>query len=251
MPAGDHHPPDPWVELGRLAEQIAAGAGVGALVPAWRRRSRGEKRWPVTVSVAVAIVLQMTLADSLTKPLPHYLLPTLEGALGVALVAVNPVRIERGGPLARMGSIALIVLITAANAISAVVLIRAILEALPNTASAGPLLASGASIWATNVIAFGLWYWEFDRGGPVHRAEGTRMFPDLMFPQMATPHLAPRNWRPYFIDYLYLAFTNATAFSPTDVMPLSRWAKITMAVQSGVSVALGALVIARAVNILK
>jgi hypothetical protein len=193
----------------------------------------------------------MTLSDSLTKPLPHALLPTLEGALGIALIVVNPVRIERGGPVARMGSIALIVLITAANAISAVVLIRAILEALPNTASAGPLLASGASIWATNVIAFGLWYWEFDRGGPVHRAEGTRMFPDLMFPQMATPHLAPRNWRPYFIDYLYLAFTNATAFSPTDVMPLSRWAKITMAVQSGVSVALGALVIARAVNILK
>jgi hypothetical protein len=251
MPADGHHPPDPWAELGRLGEQIAAVRGVDALVPAWRRRSRGEQRWPVTVSVVVAIVLQMTLSDSLTKPLPHALLPTLEGALGIALIVVNPVRIERGGPVARMGSIALIVLITAANAISAVVLIRAILEALPNTASAGPLLASGASIWATNVIAFGLWYWEFDRGGPVHRAEGTRMFPDLMFPQMATPHLAPRNWRPYFIDYLYLAFTNATAFSPTDVMPLSRWAKITMAVQSGVSVALGALVIARAVNILK
>jgi hypothetical protein len=251
MPADGHHPPDPWAELGRLGEQIAAVRGVDALVPAWRRRSRGEQRWPVTVSVVVAIVLQMTLSDSLTKPLPHALLPTLEGALGIALIVVNPVRIERGGPVARMGSIALIVLITAANAISAVLLIRAILEALPNTASAGPLLASGASIWATNVIAFGLWYWEFDRGGPVHRAEGTRMFPDLMFPQMATPHLAPRNWRPYFIDYLYLAFTNATAFSPTDVMPLSRWAKITMAVQSGVSVALGALVIARAVNILK
>ena len=251
MPADGHHPPDPWAELGRLGEQIAAVRGVDALVPAWRRRSRGEQRWPVTVSVVVAIVLQMTLSDSLTKPLPHALLPTLEGALGIALIVVNPVRIERGGPVARMGSIALIVLITAANAISAVLLIRAILEALPNTASAGPLLASGASIWATNVIAFGLWYWEFDRGGPVHRAEGTRMFPDLMFPQMATPHLAPRNWRPYFIDYLYLAFTNATAFSPTDVMPLSRWAKITMAIQSGVSVALGALVIARAVNILK
>jgi hypothetical protein len=243
--------PDPWTELGRLAEQIAGGAGVGALVPAWRRRSRGEKRWPVTVAVVAAVVLQLQLSDSLTKPLPHSLLPTLEGALGIALIVVNPVRIERGGLVARMGSIALIVLITAANAISAILLIRAILEALPMTATAGPLLASGASIWGTNVIAFGLWYWELDRGGPVLRAEGTRMFPDLMFPQMATPHLAPRNWRPYFIDYLYLSFTNATAFSPTDVMPLSRWAKIAMAIQSGLSLALGALVIARAVNILK
>ncbi len=235
----------------RLADQVKAGRLVGGFVPAWRRRSRGEKRWPVTVSVAVAIVLQLLLSDSLTKPLPHSLLPTLEGALGIALILVNPVRIERGGPVARAGSIVLIMLITAANAISAVLLIRAIILALPDTASAGPLLASGASIWATNVIAFGLWYWEFDRGGPVHRAEGTREYPDLMFPQMVSPQLAPPDWRPYFVDYLYLSFTNATAFSPTDVMPLSRWAKATMAVQSAVSLAMGALVIARAVNILK
>ena len=137
----------------------------------------------------------------------------------------------------RAASIALIVLISAANAVSAILLIRAILETLPSTAHAAPLLASGASIWATNVIAFGLWYWEFDRGGPVRRAEGTAQHPDLMFPQMASPELAPPGWEPYFVDYLYLSFTNATAFSPTDVMPLARWAKMTMAVQSAVSLA--------------
>jgi hypothetical protein len=208
----------------------------------------------VSTSVIVAIVLQILLADSLNKPLPHYLLPVLEGALLVGLSIANPWRIERGGNIARAASIALIVLITAANAGSAILLVRAIVEALPSTAQAGPLLASGASIWATNVIAFGLWYWEFDRGGPVERAMGGGNMrpPDFLFPQMGLKQdLVPQNWEPHFIDYLYLSFTNATAFSPTDVMPLARWSKCTMAVQSGVALLVGVLVIARAVNILK
>ena len=186
-----HRLPDPWGELMHLADQVAASRAVGAVVPAWRRRTRGEHRWPVTLSVIAAIVLQILLPDMLTQPLPHALMPALEGALGVALSIANPVRIERRGPVVRTAAIGLIVLISAANAVSAVLLIRAILKTLPATAQAGPLLASGASIWATNVIAFGLWYWEFDRGGPVHRAEGTRQHPDLMFPQMVSPELAP------------------------------------------------------------
>jgi hypothetical protein len=249
--AGGRGGADPWSELTRLAEQVAAGRGVGAVVPAWRRRTRGERRWPVTLSVIAAIVLQILLPNTLTQPLPHWLMPALEGALGISLNIANPVRIERRGPIVRAASIALIVLISAANAVSAVLLIRAILLTLPTTAQATPLLTSGASIWATNVIAFGLWYWEFDRGGPVKRAEGTMRHPDLMFPQMVSPELAPPDWEPHFVDYLYLSFTNATAFSPTDVMPLARWAKVTMAVQSAVALAVGALVIARAVNILK
>ena len=250
-PAGEHRSPDLWTELVRLTDLVATGKVVGAVVPAWRRRTRGERRWPVTVSVVVAIVLQIQLSDSLTRPLPHWLLPGLEIALGIGLNLANPVRIERRGPVIRMASIAMILLITAANAVSAVLLIRAIIEVLPNTSSAATLLASGASIWITNVIAFGLWYWEFDRGGPVRRAEGTVAHPDLMFPQMSSPMLAAPDWEPYFIDYLYLSFTNATAFSPTDVMPMARWAKMTMAVQSAVALAIGVLVIARAVNILK
>ncbi len=247
-PSGRGHPAeDLWTQLTRLADQVAAGK----VVPAWQRRTRGERRWPVTASVVVAIVLQLLLSDSLNKPLPHYLLPGLEIALGIGLNIANPVRIERRGPLLRAASIAMIMLITTANAVSAVLLVRAIIEILPNTSSAGPLLASGASVWATNVIAFGLWYWEFDRGGPVRRAEGTAEHPDLMFPQMVSPQLAPPDWKPYFVDYLYLSFTNATAFSPTDVMPLARWAKVAMAVQAAVSLAVGALVIARAVNILR
>ena len=114
------------------------------------------------------------------------------------------------------------------------------------------LLLTGAAIWLTNVIVFGLWYWEFDRGGPVARAHAVKQYPDFLFPQMGSPpELTPPDWEPEFVDYLYFSFTNATAFSPTDVMPLSRWAKLTMLAQSAVSLMTVALVIARAVNILK
>jgi uncharacterized membrane protein len=105
-------------------------------------------------------------------------------------------------------------------------------------------------VYFTNLIAFGLWYWELDRGGPAARAHGVKAYPDFLFPQMSTPDLAPAEWEPAFIDYLYVSFTNATAFSPTDVMPLTRWAKLTMALQSAVALVVVAMVIARAVNIL-
>jgi len=219
-------------------------------VPAWLRHTPGERRWPVTLSVAAAIVLQFLLPSKFTQPVPQWLLLTLEVGLLIGLTIANPVRIERRGPMVRAASIVLIALITIANVASAVLLIRAILEGKAGS-DAGPLFGTGASIWATNVIAFALWYWEFDRGGPVRRAHGTVRHPDLMYPQMANPELAPPDWEPQFVDYLYLSFTNATAFSPTDVMPLARWAKLTMAVQSAVSLAVGALVIARAVNILR
>ena len=240
---------DPWQLWIRRAEQIAASRAEQVPIPAWLSRTPGERRWPVTLTVIAAITLQLLLPPHLTKPLPRAVLPALEGALLIGLSIANPVRIERRGRAVRIASIVLILLMTIANAASAVLLIYAIVRGRPVTA-ATPLLASGASIWATNVIAFALWYWEFDRGGPVNRALGTMQHPDLMFPQMAAPELAPPDWEPFFVDYLYLSFTNATAFSPTDVMPLARWAKLTMLVQSAVSLAVGALVIARAVNIL-
>ena len=240
---------DPWQVWLRSAERFAASRGQDVPIPAWLRKTPGERRWPVTLSVIAAIVLQILLPPHLTRPLPRPLLPALEGALLIGLSIANPVRIERRGKTVRAASIVLILLITAANAASAVLLIRAILEGKAGSA-AGPLLATGASVWATNVIAFALWYWEFDRGGPVHRALATSERPDLMFPQMTAPELAAPDWEPRFVDYLYMSFTNATAFSPTDVMPLARWAKLTMLVQSAVSLAIGVLVIARAVNIL-
>jgi len=217
-----------------------------------RQPDRAEPRWPVSVSVIVAITLQWALSSKLSLH-PEFLLPSLEIALLIGLSVASPLRIDRvSGPL-RACSVTLILLITAANAASAVLLVKAIVTSQVQVAAQQApiaLLGSGAAIWGTNVIAFALWYWEFDRGGPVHRLQGRRPYPDLMFPQMTTPELTPPGWGPRFVDYLYLSFTNATAFSPTDVMPMARWAKLTMLVQSAVSLALGALVIARAVNIL-
>jgi uncharacterized membrane protein len=249
---GQPEPPVPWPDemirlIDHVAERVQAAGGARM-----HRQDRAEPRWPVSAAVIAAIVLQWLLSPKLSLQ-PRFLLPALEGALLVGLSAANPVRIERLSAPIRAASVALILLITAANAASAGLLIKAIvtsqLQVAPNRAPIA-LLASGAAIWGTNVIAFALWYWEFDRGGPVHRLQGTRPYPDLLFPQMTVPELTPEGWGPRFVDYLYMSFTNATAFSPTDVMPLARWAKLTMLVQSAVSLALGALVIARAVNIL-
>jgi uncharacterized membrane protein len=245
VPRGPRH--RVWYGLLHQAEQAAARGVADARLPAWRRHTRGETRWPVSACVIAAIVLQIVLPGQL-RLLPRYLMPALEAALLAGIVAADPVRIERRSRVMRLASIVLIAAISAVNAASAVLLIRAILRGTADNAPA--LLASAAAVWGTNVIAFALWYWEFDRGGPVHRAHATFQVPDLMFPQMASPELAPPEWEPAFVDYLYMSFTNATAFSPTDVMPLARWAKLTMLVQSAVSLAVGLLVIARAVNIL-
>jgi uncharacterized membrane protein len=112
------------------------------------------------------------------------------------------------------------------------------------------LLGRGAAIWVENVILFSLWYWQLDRGGPAERAAGTAVPPSFAFPENATPELAPAGWRPAYPDYLYLAYTNATAFSPTDTLPVRRWAKLTMMVQSTLSLVIAILVIARAINVL-
>src|ERR1700722_9769922 len=214
--------PDPWEVWLHRAEHTAMGRVPGIPVPAWLRTTRGEHRWPINLSVIAAIVLQLLLAPQFIDPFPRYAMPVLEGALLVGLTIADPVRVERGGTAIRVATILQIVLITIANSASAVLLIRAILEGLVGHQPTR-LLSTGASIWVTNVIAFGLWYWEFDRGGPIERTQGTKRHPDLMFPQMVSPELAPPDWEPQFVDYLYLSFTNATAFSPTDVMPLARW----------------------------
>ena len=113
------------------------------------------------------------------------------------------------------------------------------------------LLLSGATIWLTNIVIFALWFWEFDRGGPGSRAEALVRYPDFLFPQMQDEHMAAVHWHPNFFDYLYISFTNASAFSPTDVLPLTRWAKMLMLVQSVTSLLTVGLVVARAVNILQ
>jgi uncharacterized membrane protein len=165
------------------------------------------------------------------------------------LVVVNPFRMDRESTLLRSGGIALTGVVVVANGWSVVLLVVDLLSGRPETP--GALLAAGAAVWLTNVLAFALLYWEFDRGGPAARTAGRNHWPDLLFPQMQADDLAgARDWEPYFADYLYLAFTNATAFSPTDVLPFSRWAKLMMMAQSAVSLTVVVLVVARAVNVL-
>jgi uncharacterized membrane protein len=236
----------------RVAPPERAGPADGGPrpMPAWKRRTEGEARWQATVAVVVAIVLQSLVPGRLTLVHPIWLLPTLEGLLLVALVVANPHRINRQSRAIRVLSLILVATLSLANAFSVARLAVGLVQGTEGE-NAGTLLITGAAIWLTNVIVFGLWYWEFDRGGPVARADATRMYPDFQFVQMTSPQLAPPDWEPAFGDYLYLSFTNAAAFSPTDVLPLTRWAKAAMTVQSAVSIVTVALVVARAVNIFK
>ncbi|HEX6489746.1 MAG TPA: hypothetical protein VF002_00060 [Gaiellaceae bacterium] len=150
----------------------------------------------------------------------------------------------------RLASIAVIAVISAANAASVILLVHFLVAGAQTNARL--LLRAGVHMWCMNVLVFGLWFWQLDGGGPVDR----RVEPnpaserDFLFPQQSEPELAS-SWQPVFIDYLYVSYTNATAFSPTDAMPLSKWAKLLMLTQSAASLLLAIMVVARAVNILK
>jgi uncharacterized membrane protein len=181
---------------------------------------------------------------------PSWLLPVIEGALLVALVFGDPGVINRRSRALRALSIALVTVLVLNSLWSTVLLIDVLINGGEATNSAGELLAAGSIVWVSNNIAFALLYWELDGGGAAARAHELPTQLSLAFPQQLNPHVAPPGWRPRFIDYLYLGFTNATALSPTDVMPLVPWAKIAMAIQSVISLAILALVVARAVNVL-
>ena len=240
-------PPDVAGSTGS-APPPSAATGHGHRLPAWRRPTRGEHRWPSVLTIAVAITLQLVLPAPLVL-FPRWVLPGLELALLVMLVVANPVRLVRRHVLLRLGGLGLVVALTVANAGSAVLLIDALLTGRTSN-NAMTLIGSGAAVYATNIIAFAVWYWELDRGGPLARSAGERQHTDFLFPQMATPEVAPPDWEPTFLDYLYVSYTNATAFSPTDTMPLSRWSKMLMLVQSAIALGSIALIIARAVNVL-
>ena len=145
---------------------------------------------------------------------------------------------------------ALIIVLVTGAAVATSRLVTAILGRSGGTDSATELLWAGGLIWLYLVVAFGFLYWELDSGGPGEHAHVERAHPDLLFPQQAIPEVAPPGWRPLFVDYLYLGFSSAIAFSPTDTMPLARWAKAAMAIEAAASIVIIGLVIARAVNIL-
>jgi len=207
-----------------------------------------EPRWPMATAVVAATALYVGMPHRGRVP-GWWIGPVLQlGLLGI-LIAQDRGRIDRrSASLPRM-MVALLVVMTAGTVLSVVVLAYDILVALKGV-TATVLLGRGAAIWVENVIVFSLWYWQFDRGGPAERAADMPVPPSFAFPENATPELAPAGWRPTYPDYLYLSFTNATAFSPTDTLPVRRWAKLTMMVQASLSLVIAILVIARAINVL-
>jgi uncharacterized membrane protein len=246
---GDTPPPNRWFDRLLDPTMFVVRAVEGQVLPAWQRVTAGESRIPVTIAISGAIFLELTLNGRVANQ-PRWLLPGVSALLLIGLVVKNPSRINRRSRALRATTLLLVALMSAANMASGTRLVVDLVRG-EGIRDAGELLLAGGAIWLTNVIVFSLWYWEFDRGGPVARAMAVRSYPDFLFPQMTSPELAPDDWEADFVDYFYLSFTNATAFSPTDVMPLSRWAKLIMLVQSAVSLMLAVLVIARAVNILK
>jgi uncharacterized membrane protein len=210
----------------------------------------GESRWPPAVALVVFIALNIAIRVWL----PHegavrlpWLVPSIEVLLLVLLFVSDPGNLEkRHGPL-RTVAVTLVAVLVLAALWSTVLLVYDLIRGTGVTKSATELLASGALIWLGNNLAFALLYWLIDSGGPVARSQGELPI-DFAFTQQLSPEIAPPGWRPVFLDYLHLGFTNATAFSPTDVMPLTHRAKFAMLVQSTVALALFGLIVARAVN---
>jgi hypothetical protein len=212
----------------------------------------GESRWPPAVAVLVFVILNVSLRVWLpsdrTISVP-WLLPAIEVSLLGVLVFSNPIGSDPRSQALRRVAIVLVGLLVAAALWATGVLIDHLIKGDPQTNSGGRLLAGGALVWLGNALAFSLLYWILDTGGPRTRAGAQPPPPDFAFPQMQNPELATPGWHPVYVDYLYLGFCTNTAFSPTDVLPLAHWAKLAMALQSAVSLAVVGLVIARAVNV--
>jgi hypothetical protein len=217
-----------------------------------------ESRWEAAPAVVLVIGLQLLLAMVSEQGgwklwgLPWWVwlssvFPELVLLLPLAFTRPRR-RLEQLGHR-RTAAVGLLAVISAANAIALIALIGSLVSGQEKS---GPqLLLKGVTIWGTNVVAFGLWFWGLDRGGPIRRIEANPPPPDFQFPQLENPQLAEPGWHPRLLDYVYVSFTNSIAFSPTDAMPLTRWAKSLMLIESAVSAITVLLVAARSVNIFR
>ena len=211
---------------------------------------RGERWWPVALAIIVVAFLHVIL-PARYRVQPAWVVPAVLLALLAVLIAGDPGRIDRQKTWLRIVTGAVIACLTLANLLAAARLVDDILTSNKLFASnAGGLLATGGVIWMTNVIAFGLWYWDLDRGGAAARAHHPDANPAFVFPEMLNSQFVVAGWVPRFADYLSLGFWTATAFSPTDVSAIKPWAKLLMMTEAAVSLAIATLVIARAINIL-
>jgi hypothetical protein len=207
---------------------------------------RPEPRWPASLALLTCAGLYVLLPSRLAVG-PRWLLPVLV-VLPLIPLSARRHRHPNDAKWVRYLCVSLIALVTLANFISVGLLVHHLLDS--HVSQGRRLIFSAVSVWITNVIAFGLWFWELDRGGPHLRAGPDVGLPDIQFPQMENPHLAPPDWHPRFPDYLYTSFANGTSFAPADAMPLTLRAKVLFASESVASLVTIAIVAARAVNIL-
>ena len=204
--------------------------------------------WPAAALVAAAVLYadlpSNFIAGGSAFGIVRWVVPALTFIVLISLAAIRP----HGRLTRRHLAIGAIAIVSAANAASIGLLIHLLINNEQTTGQ--PLLRAAVHMWVVNVLLFGLWFWQLDGGGPLARPTCASAERDFLFPQQTEEVFAAAGWRPLFLDYLYVSFTNATAFSPTDAMPLSRWAKMLMLVQSAISLALAVMVVARAVNII-
>jgi uncharacterized membrane protein len=226
---------------------------------AQERRPATERRWPPVLAILVALTLYGTLPSDVPAAL-RVVVVVVGLMLVIPVVVLNPQRLDRETRWSRRLSIGQVLLLLVANQFALGIVIHALVTAKH---ADGPLvLLATLQVWVTNVIAFGLAYWELDRGGPVSRRIRARVqlpHADFRFPQdedgdavreVAAGSSEHSGWAAAFIDYLYFSLTNSMAFSPTDVMPLTTRAKALMALESFIAFVILALVIARAVSLL-
>ena len=225
--------------------------GDPAPVAPLRAAERGEGWLAVALAIVVVVGLHLVL-PSKYRVNPAWVLPVVLLGLLAALIIGDPGRIDRQKPWPRVTTGVVIALLTLANMFAAGRLVGDIVSVNKLfAANAAGLLATGGVIWATNVIAFGLWYWDLDRGGAAARAHHPQANPAFVFAEMQHADYTAADWVPRFADYLSLSFWTATAFSATDISAIKPWAKLLMMTEAVVSLLIGVLVIARAVNILK
>lgn len=209
----------------------------------------GEPSWPPIAALlaflAINIAVRIYIPNESVAHVP-WLVPAIEAVLLVVLLTGNPTGAAERRRLHRV-SLAVVVVLVVAALWATVILIHDLIDGVGVSQNPSELLAAGAEVWLGNIFAFAMLYWLMDGGGPIARTRHPDPV-DFAFTQHMSPELARPGWKPVFLDYLHLGFTNATAFSPTDVMPLTLRAKYTMLVQSTVALALVALVVARAVN---
>ena len=206
-----------------------------------------EPRWPASLALVACVGLYLLLPTRLVVG-PHWLVPVIV-ALPLGPLSARRHRHPDEAAWIRQAVLGLIGLITLVNVTSMTLLVHHLL--VSHVSQGRQLIYSAVAVWSTNVIVYGLWFWEIDRGGPHRRASGEKLLPDLQFPQMENPNLAPEHWRPHFTDYLYTSFANGTSFAPADAMPLTFRMKVLFATESVVSLITIAVVAARAVNILR